>query len=916
MSPARRALIVAWTCWAALLTPTLAALALAGALRATGLDRALAPAGWVVAAPALYFAWLVAFLALSAAEVRLRFGRLEKPAYGTLAYGHNSYLTFIITLCYAKAYLIRSLPMTSVLLGIPAFRNLVLRAYAPRAKVGDDILLAGFVYDPDLTEIAERVVIGGGAVLCAHAMSAGRDGEPAYLCAPIRIAVGSVVGGSARINMGVTIGPGAVIEAGSNVAPFTTVGPGEVWAGNPAVLVRRRDTAAPAPSPTPPSPRADAAPPDAPREAARRLVAAAIGRPAAEPDDWDSVEQLAIAAALESAHGRRVPREHIFALRTLEDVARYLAAPGPPAPPIDDALPDDPELIPALDHERATRLLAERGFAPATTTPPFRVAIAASFTAEPLAPTLRLWAGAFGVAAEVEFAPFGQVQQALRDPDGPFLARPGDLNVVLLRPEDLPQTPESLEHEMNSLLDAIARLRAERPGVALAVGTLPPPVAPAPLGRVALDRARAEWRARLAALDGVEAFDLAAIVESLGLAVAADPGLDAIARAPYSPAAFREVGIGLARLVRRRRRPRAKVLALDCDGVLWGGVVAEDGPDGIRLGPDGPGRAFQAFQRAVLDLKRRGVLLALVSRNEEADVLRVLDEHPGCLLRRDDLAGWRVGWEPKPALLAELADALGLAPDAFVFLDDDPAQRLRMAAERPEVHVLPLPDDPARFADALDRLWIFDDGPATDEDARRTEMVLQERRRRAHLGDAPALASYLEQLGLVVTIRDAEPRDLARAAQLTQKTNQFHLALRRRTVEDLRGLGPAHRVLVASARDRFGDYGTIGLAILRPGAGPGPGLAELDTFLLSCRALGRGIEQAFLSAVFDLAAASGARRLRAPYVEGPRNRPALDFFAGLGFAADPDGPAFEADLARAPARPGHLALETPLALAP
>ena len=291
-------------------------------------------------------------------------------------------------------------------------------------------------------------------------------------------------------------------------------------------------------------------------------------------------------------------------------------------------------------------------------------------------------------------------------------------------------------------------------------------------------------------------------------------------RSPYSLALYQELGRETARLIRRRYRPSAKVLALDADNTLWGGIVAEEGAEAVEVGPDGTGRAFQLFQEAALKLRERGVLLVLVSRNEPEDVWAVFDNHPGMRLKRSHITASRINWKSKSQNLKELAAELNLGLDSFVFVDDDPANRQEVAANAPEVTVVPLPADPVEYCQALTQLWVFDSATRlTAEDRERAGMMLQEQERQqvrqahAHLND------YLHDLKLQVEMREARAFDLSRVAQLEQKTNQFNLTLARRTLDQLKALGRSHSIYVVHAADRFGDYGLIGACILRAGRG-------------------------------------------------------------------------------------------------
>src|SRR5581483_7200447 len=212
---------------------------------------------------------------------------------------------------------------------------------------------------------------------------------------------------------------------------------------------------------------------------------------------------------------------------------------------------------------------------------------------------------------------------------------------------------------------------------------------------------------------GIEMFDFSRLVERIGVDGARSSSAEVTLRSGYSQRLHQELAIAIVRHIRAPQGPRAKVVALDCDNTLWGGVVGEVGVDGIELGPDGPGRSFQLFQQHLKRLADRGVLLVVVSRNEEDDVRGIFERHPAMVLRSADIAGWRATWGHKSESLRELAAELNLGLDSFVFLDDDPVVRLEVKSRTPDVHVVPLPPDPAAFCETLDRLWLFDGAGAT-----------------------------------------------------------------------------------------------------------------------------------------------------------------------------------------------------------
>jgi len=882
-----------------LCSPVLAALLLARFVATTGWAERLSATGWLVAAPVLYLVWLILMLAASSAETHFyHLVGYRKPRRLDTDDGLYSWALLIVTLGhYLRGFFINTLPAVHYLQMVPILRALVFRAYGPRPRLGHDSMIFGFLYDPDLIRIGNGAMIGGGVRISAHSVVPSPRGGWIYNSAPIAIGPRTVIGGETRVGLGVRIGADCIVEPGSFVVAFTTIPDGEVWGGSPAAYVRKRIEGLDESADEASRPALPAKSPLCEFDlAVRRIVADALRRPLAEVArdlssdscaEWDSLAQMAILAMLHNRFGVEPSAEEGWRLRSIPRIAHYLksARRVRSQAPVQLTLPRNPELLPLLDHDLATQALAEReqGENAPAETPELPIVIAATFTAEPMAAPLALWSRAFGIPMRAEFAGFNQVQQTLLAPESPFYRNATGFNVVLARPEDLLAGPGQItETTADELLDACAQFAGRCPGT-LAVATLPPAVSSfVALDRDALERCRAHWRERLLRLPAVEVLEFGAIVEQVGIDAARRNDLEVVARCPYSAKLYQELGIELARLARRRRKAPAKVLALDADQVLWGGVIAEDGLEGIALGPDHPGRSFQLFQEQVLQLKHRGVLVVLVSRNNPEDVWQVLDNHPGMLLRRDDFVAMRINWLAKSQNLRELARELNLGLDAFVFVDDDPAMRMEVEANAPEVIVVPVPADPAQYCQTLSRLWCFDTGQATAEDASRTEMMRQERERQKSRETEVDIKSYLHSLGLVVRMRKASAADLPRIAQLTQKTNQFNLSLKRRSIAEIQGLDPTSTVYAVEVSDRFGDYGLVGISILSPDP-VHRDLFELDTFLLSCRALGRGVEESALYGIAEEVKNRGGRRLRAPFVRGPRNRPVKEFLLRAGF---------------------------------
>ncbi|HVX95961.1 MAG TPA: HAD-IIIC family phosphatase, partial [Polyangia bacterium] len=356
---------------------------------------------------------------------------------------------------------------------------------------------------------------------------------------------------------------------------------------------------------------------------------------------------------------------------------------------------------------------------------------------------------------------------------------------------------------------------------------------------------------------------------------------DRLGHVPYRPLYFAALALSVARTARTLTSPPRKVLALDCDNTLWKGVVGEDGVGGVQIGARE--RALQDF---ALAKKREGMLLCLVSKNVPEDVDAVLAERADMRLRAGDLAASRVNWLPKSQNLHDLAAELNLGLDSFVFVDDNPIECAEVAAACPGVLTVPVPEPGAgddevagrEMAAFLDGLWPLDHLDVTDEDRRRTELYRENRERTRLRESATSLADFLAGLELRVGIAEVRPEQRARAAQLTQRTNQFNFTTKRRSEAEIERLGDDGKAcLVVEARDRFGDYGLVGLMIV----GVAGDAVEADTMLLSCRILGRGVETQMVQELGKIALARGLSKVALPFAPTAKNLPALRFLETL-----------------------------------
>jgi FkbH-like protein len=357
-----------------------------------------------------------------------------------------------------------------------------------------------------------------------------------------------------------------------------------------------------------------------------------------------------------------------------------------------------------------------------------------------------------------------------------------------------------------------------------------------------------------------------------------DPRMFAFGKILFSQRLFERAATEIRSVLNGFMGLGKKVIVCDLDNTLWGGVVGDDGPQNIKLGaPDPVGECFQTFQAVLKGLSSRGILLAISSKNNEELALSVIEEHPAMSLRKEDFVAWRINWNDKAKSLVELAEELNLGLDSFVFLDDSPQERDQIRQLLPQVYVPDLPVSPADFAPFISSLNCFETPSLGKEDFERSQMYQAERSRKETLALTGDIESWLRSLEIEVSATPLRQESLPRAAQLLNKTNQFNLSLRRLDEKSFwewaqRSTNSAYTFNV---RDRFGDYGLSGLATLSLIGSD----AHIVDFVMSCRVMGKGVEEALLGYIQDRAISGGAGRILAVPADGPRNQPAKNFFA-------------------------------------
>jgi FkbH-like protein len=539
--------------------------------------------------------------------------------------------------------------------------------------------------------------------------------------------------------------------------------------------------------------------------------------------------------------------------------------------------------------------------------PEVRIAILRNFTAEPVGPYLTVECFRAGVRPILQFGPFDAVHEDVFNGDSELFRFHPDIVVLALRLHSFTpdlifqfarQTAKDIEASIQDTIDRISAFVGairQRSTATILVHNFEWPDSPSygildaqsPVGQVpALSGLNDRLARKLSTIPSAYIVDIARLLAGVGYEHGIDDRYWHAGRSPYAGPMLRRLSEEYAAFAAALKGRNRKCLVLDCDNTLWGGIVGEDGLSGIKLGPTHPGSAYVDFQATVLDLYHRGVLLALNSKNNDADAMSVFSDHPHCLLKPEHFASRRINWQDKATNLREIASELNIGIDSLVFLDDNHVERDYVRQALPEVLVVDLPQEPAYYRRTLAGLRCFDTLTLTDEDRHRTMLYHREAQRSELKRESGGLDQYLRSLEMVISFGYADEAMIPRIAQLTQKTNQFNVTTRRYSEEDIRRMAADTGWLVcwARLRDRFDDNGLIAVAIV---AFSGQS-ARIDTLLMSCRVIGRGVEQALLAHLCVVAEARQCSRLLGEFLPTAKNGQVADLFQRSGFSP-PEG---------------------------
>ena len=518
-----------------------------------------------------------------------------------------------------------------------------------------------------------------------------------------------------------------------------------------------------------------------------------------------------------------------------------------------------------------------------------QVNICASFVAEPLQEYLDYWSSELSINTKVTFAPYNQVFQQLLNPESTFLKNAG-INVLLLRVEDwlrdqLPTDAREkiaiLNQTYAELIDSIEYARTNSL-VPFLVGVVPIRPSHDYTDEVAnyIKELSGKLENFIQNLPRFYLLNLHNIASLYSVEELFDDKSDELGHIPFTQEYYAALGTYIMRKIRAYKEPSYKVIVLDCDNTLWKGICGEVGPMNVIIDDN-----YTYLQEFLLEKYNQGFLLALCSKNNEEDVWEVFDTHPHMKLKREHIAAHQINWNPKPGNLVALSQELNLGLNSFLFIDDSEFEIEQTNVGCPDVLSLALPgDDPGSFSGFLNHIWALDYFQVTEEDMKRNSMYQAEKQRKEEQVKYSSLKDFLQSLNIKVNIRELEEKDMERAVQLTLRTNQFNLNGIHKSYEEIAKCIRQPNCInwIIEVKDRFGDYGIAGVLLAKKSQHT----LVVETFLLSCRVLGRNVEEVILTELRNYCIVHGLDNMLALYQKTAKNKPFTNFLLNTDWQLD------------------------------
>jgi FkbH-like protein len=511
-----------------------------------------------------------------------------------------------------------------------------------------------------------------------------------------------------------------------------------------------------------------------------------------------------------------------------------------------------------------------------------KIAFLSSYTIDPLIDFLIVKAAENNIVLDIYKSDFAQInQEILNFQSGLYKADP-DITILAAEAISLDENPILASEQIIKLSQV---LKKNSKNILVVFTFIPQPAWPLHIleteNEKSCHKANNLLKEKFQDDPQIQICAIDSLVSYFGYRNALSPEMMSMARIPFSEPFLELLSLKIMAHIKARLGMTKKCLVLDCDNTLWGGIIGEDGIEGIKIGPDWPGREFVSFQKAILELYNQGVILAINSKNNYDDVIKVLREHPHMVLREEHFASIVVNWDSKSTNMRQVTDEINIGLDSIVFIDDSPVERELMRQMLPEVYTVEMPSNPSLFENTLRETNLFAKAFVTEEDAKRGEIYAAQRRRNQLQKETPTLDDFLKSLEMIVSIRLAEQKDIKRIGQLTNRTNQFNLTTRRYSETDIASMieDKSRRIYVLSLKDKFGDNGMIGVAIVNCSSDKW----HIDTFLMSCRVIGRQVEDALVDRICKDAKEQSCKIIEAEYIKTAKNNLVADFWDKNGF---------------------------------
>lgn len=515
------------------------------------------------------------------------------------------------------------------------------------------------------------------------------------------------------------------------------------------------------------------------------------------------------------------------------------------------------------------------------------VFVSATFISEPVGDYIKWWCEQFNISVDLNFALYNQVFQELLDDRSAFWANRG-INILLVRFEDWireldfntdSQCVDHLEKTYKNFTSIIENVLEKGVNITMIIGIFPVSTHLGFSHSVfsCIEGLNNEWKEFIKQKSSVNLVDFSDIPTLYGIDEVFDAKKDKEGHMPFTDEYYSAIGTRLSRAIVALKGHKFKAIALDCDNTLWQGVCAEDGPDGVSVD-----NGFYDLQNFMVNKYKEGFLLTLCSKNNEKDVWDVFSRNSRMVLKKEHFVATRINWNSKSESIKAMARELNISVDSFIFIDDNNIECAEVMAKCPEALTLKLPESSEYFPHFLNHIWAFDRLNITQEDKTRGDMYRAEKERIEFKESALSLQAFLHNLDLTVSMVEIKSVDIPRASQLTQRTNQFNLSTIRRTENEIRGLmvqDGLFKIWAVHVRDKFGDYGIVGLVIAKNIEHNDT--LFIDTFLMSCRVLGRGVEESIMSGLKEFCEKNSIKTISSDYIETQKNKPIFDFLEKL-----------------------------------